>query len=95
MQGFFYYSDMQPLRDTLLIKADKARDKTASGLLIQEDWKTLPPLGTVLAVGPDVRWVAVGDRVMFERYGSIVLENNERLCKEAHLMAIMTDVPTE
>lgn len=73
----------------MLIKADKPKDKTESGLLIQEDWKSLPPKGTVLAVGPLVTVVKPGDRVLFERYASIILEDEERLCKQSHLLAIL------
>ena len=79
--------DIAPLWDIVLIQADKPREKTASGLLLVEEWKTLPPTGTVLAIGPDVKTVKVGDRVMFGRYGSIILENDLRLCQERHIHA--------
>lgn len=90
---------MEVLRDLLLLKVEQPPDKTASGLLIVEEWKTLPPYGFVLAMGPDVHLpyvdskgndalVKVGDRVMFERYASIILENDERICKAAHIQAV-------
>lgn len=92
MQGFLYAFNMiTPQADLVLIQADKPRDKTASGLYIQEDWKTLPPIGTVLAVGPKVTEVIVGDRVLFERYASVILEGDDRLCKESHILAKVTD----
>jgi co-chaperonin GroES (HSP10) len=43
---------MKPTKDIILVEADKAAEKTASGFYIKEDWKSLPPTGTVLAVGP-------------------------------------------
>lgn len=82
---------MQPMRDIIRIKADKAQDKTASGLYIKEDWKTVPPTGEVLAVGPECKVVQVGDRVVFERYGAIKLDDDERLCKESHILGIIND----
>lgn len=82
-----YYEPMKPLRDIVLIQADKPKEKTASGLYIKEEWKTLPPTGTVVAIGHDVGQVSVGDRVVFERYGAIILENDQRLCKESHILA--------
>lgn len=88
---FSILREMQPTRDIVLIKADKPKDKTDSGLFIQQDWKTLPPTGTVLAIGPDVNNVKTGDKVVFERYASIILENDERLCKESHILAKVTD----
>lgn len=82
------------LRDLVLIQADEAKKQTDSGLLIVETWETLPPLGTVLSVGPLVKDVKVGDRVLFERYGAIMplgKDNPERVCQESHIMAIITD----
>lgn len=79
---------MTPSRDIVLIKADEAKTKTASGLFLNEDWKTLPLEGEVLAVGPLVTNVTVGDRVIFERYSSLILENNERLCKASHIFGV-------
>jgi len=72
---------MQPMRDIVLIKADEAPEKTKSGLLLGEQWKTLPLTGTVLKVGPDVKDIYMGEKVFFCRYASIILENDERLIK--------------
>ena len=83
---------MQPLSDRVLVEVAPPKDKTASGLYIQEDWKTLPPLGTVKAIGPDVTTVEVGDKVIFERYASIIMEDkNMRMCQESHILAKVVD----
>lgn len=82
---------MKPSRNLVLIKIDPPKDKTASGLYIQEDWKSLPPFGTIVDIGPDVTTVKPGERVIFERYASIVLNKEERLCREDHLLGIVTD----
>ena len=79
---------MKPTRDIVLIRADEPRKQTESGLFLNEDWKTLPLNGEVLAVGPLVTNVEVGDRVVFERYASVILENNERLCKSSHIFGV-------
>lgn len=81
--------NIAPLRDLVLVKADKPRSESESGLLISEDWKTLPLLGNVISVGPEVNFVKPGDRVVFERYASVVLENDERLCKQAHIFGVV------
>lgn len=85
----------------MLIEADKAKDKTASGIIIVEDWKTLPPSGIVKAVGPEVTTVKAGDHVIFERYGAIKVQEDTdayttkdsdlRLCKESHIHAVLVD----
>lgn len=82
---------MKPKRDLVLIQADKPKEKTNSGLYIQEEWKTIPPLGTVEAVGPLVKDVKPGDRVIFERYSSIILEDGKRMCKESHILATVEE----
>ena len=80
---------MKPLRDLILIKADKEQTETGSGILIVKDWVTLPLTGKVISVGTLVESVKPGDRVMFERYGSVILEDNERICKESHIIGVL------
>jgi chaperonin GroES len=85
---------MNVLRDLVLIKADEAKKQTASGLLIHEEWQTLPPTGEVLAVGPLVTTVKAGDRVLFERYAAIMpkgKDDPERICQESHIMGIFNE----
>ena len=77
---------IQPYRDVVLIKADKPKESTNSGILLGENWKTLPLMGKVLATGPDVRQVAVGARVGFNRYASVILNDEERLCSERNII---------
>lgn len=77
---------MQLLRDLVLIKADEAKTMTDSGFHLRENWKSLPNTGEILAIGPDVKTVKVGDKIGFFRYGSIILGNNELLCKERHIL---------
>lgn len=77
---------MEPVRDVVLIKADSVKDRTDSGLYINEGWKSLPLEGEVLAVGPLVSTIKTGDRVGFARYASIILPNDQRLCNERHIL---------
>ena len=77
---------IQPTRDVVLIKADKPKGESESGILLAEEWKSLPLTGTVLAVGPDVTTTAPGDRVGFNRYASVTLEKDERLVSERQLL---------
>lgn len=77
---------MKPLRDLVLVKADQAQKQTESGFYLAENWKTLPLTGIVLAVGPNVTTVKKGDKIGFARYGTVILPDDERLCKEAHIL---------
>lgn len=79
---------MKPTTNKVIIRADKPKTQTESGLYVPEEkWKTLPPKGTVVSVGPKVTTVKAGDRVIFERYGAVMLEDDLRICLEEHILA--------
>ena len=69
--------NLKPLDDRIVVKANEAEERTASGLVIPDTAKEKPQEGTVLAVGPgrfedgarvplDVK---VGDKVIYSKYG--------------------------
>ncbi|WP_268873656.1 co-chaperone GroES [Syntrophomonas wolfei] len=70
---------IQPLGDRLVVKvAEVAAEKTKSGLYVPDTAKEKPQEGEVLAVGPGAfndkgermpMDVAVGDKVIFSKYG--------------------------
>lgn len=78
---------INPLADLVLIKVDPVKKQTSSGLYVQQEWKSLPPTGAIQAIGPDVTKVKVGEKVLFDRYASIILEDDLRLAKESHCHA--------
>jgi chaperonin GroES len=78
---------MKPLSDFVLINPDKPKDQTKSGIMIAEDWKTLPPTGKVIAVGPLVKEVKKGDRVVFMRYAVIDAQDGLKVAREGHIIA--------
>ncbi|PRW56031.1 elongation factor mitochondrial [Chlorella sorokiniana] len=72
-------SKMSPLGDRLLVKPQEVESKTAGGILLAptSSGRSMQDalVGTVVAVGDDVDLgVAVGDRVLFSKYGSSDLE---------------------
>lgn len=79
-----------PLGDIVIIRADQPRSETASGIVIKEDWKALPPKGEIIAMGGKCKELEfqIGDRVVFERYSAITLEDDLRLCKASQVLAI-------
>jgi co-chaperonin GroES (HSP10) len=58
----------KPLRDYLIIKADKDNKVSDTGFHLVSEWDKLPHTGTVEAVGPKVTQVQKGDYVRFNRY---------------------------
>ena len=82
---------IKPLRDILLIEADKPKNQTESGIFISEDWKSLPQDGTVIDIGPEVTGVEIGQRVKFNRYGAVTVKDELKLCELCHIQAVIID----
>ena len=70
--------NIQPLEDKILVQANPAETKTASGIVIPDTAKEKPQEGTVLAVGPGRTDdtgkripidVVAGDVVIYSKYG--------------------------
>lgn len=80
---------IEPLGDIVVIEVIPPAKETASGIILTEDWKTLPPKGKVIAIGDGVKNEGlIGKVVVFERYTSVVLEDNLRLCRESNILAV-------
>lgn len=87
--------NLKPLGDRVIIKQDKAEEKTASGLYLAGDSKEKPQTGKVLAVGPGKinnhgelipMPVKEGDRVIYSKYGG-----NEVLCDDEEVLIVRAD----
>jgi co-chaperonin GroES (HSP10) len=57
---------LKVLRDNVLVAEKKKENKTESGLILQGDISGDTKIGVVLAVGPDVKYVKIGDNVIPE-----------------------------
>jgi chaperonin GroES len=72
------FMKIRPLNDRILVKRLEGEEKTAGGIIIPDSAKEKPAEGEVVAVGPGklneggervAMDVAVGDRVLFSKYG--------------------------
>ncbi len=77
--------NIKPLEDRIVVQALDAEETTASGLVIPDTAKEKPQEGKVLAVGPGriddngnrvPLDVAVGDVVMYSKYGGTEVKHN-------------------
>ncbi len=77
--------NIKPLEDRVVVQANEAETTTASGLVIPDTAKEKPQEGKVLAVGPGriddngnrvPLDVAVGDVVMYSKYGGTEVKHN-------------------
>lgn len=80
---------MRVLRDKVLIKQSTVPKLSDIIVLTEDTTAKAPPVGTVVAVGPDVVEVSVGDTVHFEVFDwnvapgdQIVIAEDEILAKE-------------
>ena len=69
---------IRPLNDRILVKRLEGEAKTAGGIIIPDSAKEKPAEGEIVAVGPGklndagqrvAIDVAVGDRILFSKYG--------------------------
>ena len=67
---------IKPLADRVVAVRVEAAEKTASGLYLPDTAKEKPVLAEVKAVGPDVKHVNVGDKIIYEEYSTTELKLN-------------------
>ncbi len=69
---------IRPLNDRILVKRLEGEEKTAGGIIIPDSAKEKPAEGEIVAIGPGklndagervAVDLAVGDRVLFSKYG--------------------------
>jgi chaperonin GroES len=92
---------IKPLADRVLVKATKAEEKTASGIIIPDTAKEKPMSGEVLAVGKgrvaedgkvSPLEVKVGDKVLYGKYSGteVTFDGEEYLImRESDIYAII------
>jgi chaperonin GroES len=83
-------TNIQPLADYVVATAEEAESKTASGLYLPDNAKEKPKTAKVVAVGPDVKQVKVGDRIIYKSYSTTdvkVGSEEYMLVKEEDILA--------
>lgn len=58
-----------PRNDRVVVKLPKAKDVTEGGIILPDNAQQMPTEGPVTAIGPLIQDIAVGDVVMFDKYG--------------------------
>jgi chaperonin GroES len=81
---------VKPLGDYVVAEPEEAPTKTASGLYLPEKATEKPKVSKVAAVGPQVKQVKVGDRILYKSYSptEVKLDGKEYLLvKEEDILA--------
>jgi chaperonin GroES len=90
---------IRPLDDRVVVEPLEAEETTAGGIVLPDNAKEKPQRGTVLAVGPGKLLdnggrgqlsVAVGDEVIFGKYGGTEIEidgEEIKILRESDILA--------
>ena len=84
---------LKPMADNLLLKQAEAVETTASGIILAAA-KEKPAFYEVMSVGPDVKGIASGDKVVVGNYvGSDIKLDGEdyKFVKLEDVLAVVTD----
>ncbi len=83
---------IEPIADYVLAQQDEAITKTASGIFLPNQSQEKPKVAKVLAVGPEVKNVKVGTKIIYKTYSTneVKFEKDEYiLVKEEDVIAIV------
>lgn len=83
-------SPIKPLADRVVAVRAVAPTKTASGIYLPEAAKEKPVLAEVKAIGPDVKGINVGDKIVYKEYSTteLTIDGTEYLLvKEEDVLA--------
>ena len=85
---------LKPTADNIVLKQTEAEETTSSGIILATTNKEKPAIYEVLSVGPEVKAVAVGDKVVVGKFtGSEFKLDGEdyKFVKLEDVLAIVTD----
>ncbi len=94
---------IRPLDDRVVVTPVEAEEKTAGGIVLPDTAKEKPQRGTIMAVGPGKLLdsgkrgelsVAVGDQVIYGKYGGTDIEvggEDVKILRESDILAKVVD----
>ena len=83
---------LKPLADRVVAVKEEAQTKTASGLYLPDSAKEKSSLAVVKAVGPDVKDLKVGDKIVYKEYSTTELKvdgEEYMIIKEEDILATL------
>ena len=81
---------IEPIADYIVAQSEEAATKTASGLYIPGGAQEKPTVAKVVAVGPSVKTVKTGQRIIYKSYSQTEVKvgtENYLLVKEEDVLA--------
>lgn len=65
---------IKPLADRVVATLEEVEAKTASGIYLPDNAKEKSTIAKIVAIGPDVKSLAVGDRIIYKQYQTTELK---------------------
>ena len=65
---------IKPLADRVIAVREQTPSRTASGIYLPETSKEKPVVAKVVAVGPDVKSLKIGDKIVYKEYATTELK---------------------
>jgi len=85
-------SIIKPLADRVVAIREEAQAKTASGIYLPDTAKEKPLIAVVKAIGPDVKSLKVGDKIIYREYSTADLKIDGKeylIIKEEDVLATL------
>ena len=85
---------LKPMADNILLKQNEAEETTSFGIILATTNKEKPAIYEVVSVGPDVKGVANGDKVVVGNFvgSDIKLDGVDyKFVKLEDVLAVVTD----
>ena len=82
---------LKPLKDRVVAKVEKPLEKTKSGILLGEA-KEKPAYAVIEAVGPEVKAVKKGDKIVYKEYSTTEVKvdgEDHIILKEEDILATL------
>ena len=82
---------LKPCKDRIVAVVEKPLEKTASGILLGEA-KEKPAYAVVESVGPEVKEIKKGDKIVYKEYSTTEIKVEDReyiILKEEDVLATM------
>ena len=83
---------LKPLQDHIVAKQEVPAETTASGFFMPGDAKEKPSYATVESVGPNVKNIKKGDKIIFKEYSTTDIKLGDivyLIVKEEDVLAIL------
>jgi len=82
---------VRPTRDVVIFGFEKKENVSEGGIVLQESTKLDSTIASVMGIGPDVKDVSVGNRIVADWTKAQDIGNNLLAVEEEHIQIIIGD----